>query len=70
MIVEEARNEGAERGAGRLEGRVRGRRLMQLAGDRRELVEVEGVRIAIAVPADDVAWVILHDVDRVAAAAS
>ena len=59
---------GPERGAGRLEGCVDGRRLVQLAGDRRVLGGVERVGIAIAVPTDGVEGMVLQDVGGVAAA--
>src|SRR5665213_1532549 len=41
---------------------------MKLAGYRRELVEIERVGIAVAVPTDHVAGMVLHDVDRIAIA--
>src|SRR6059058_786976 len=51
-----------------LEGLVRGRRLVDAAGDRLEVVDRESPRIEVAVPADDVERVVVDDIRLVAAA--
>ena len=67
MIVEHPRNEDAKRRARRLEGRMRGRRLMEFPGDRCVFVGVEGVGVAVAIPADQIEGVILDQIDGIAA---
>jgi hypothetical protein len=59
--VEVARAERADHEARPLEGLVDGRRLVQAAGLRLEVVDVEAVRIDVAVPPDDVERVVIQD---------
>src|SRR5581483_5279368 len=66
--VELARTEGADDEVPTLEGLVRGRRLVDAAGDRLEVVDRERPWKEVAVPADDVERVVVDDVRLVAAA--
>ena len=54
MIIEQARREGADDVAANLERLMDRRRLMHRAGDRLEVLRVEGEGINVAVPADDI----------------
>ena len=65
--VELARAERADHEVLALERLVRGRRLVDAAGDRLEVVDRERPRIEVAVPADDVERVVVDDVRLVAA---
>ena len=64
MRVEQARGKGADDEAGRVEGLLHRRRLMDRAGDRLEVVGVEGVGIDHAVPADHVEGMVRQRVAR------
>src|SRR4051794_33196541 len=66
--VELARTERADDEVLARERLVRRRRLMDAAGDRLEVVDRKGPREEIAVPADDVEWVIVEDIRLVAVA--
>src|SRR5207302_10797101 len=66
--VELARTEGADHEVPTGEGLVRGRRLVDAAGDRLEVVDRERPRIEIAVPADDVERVVVEQIRLVPAA--
>ena len=58
MIVELAWHEAANHEVARLEGEVDGRRLVDAAGDRLEVVDVEGEWPQVAVPPDQVERVV------------
>ena len=66
--VQLARAERADHEVLALEGLVRGRRLVDPAGDRLEVVDGERPRIEVAVPADHVEGVVVDDVGLVAVA--
>src|SRR3954469_16696277 len=66
--VELARAERADDEVLPLEGLVRGRRLVDSARDRLEVVDRERPWVEVAVPADDVEGVVVEDVRLVAAA--
>ena len=64
--VELARAERADHEVPALEGLVRGRRHVDAAGDRLEVVDRERPRVDVAVPADDVERVVVEHVGLVA----
>ena len=69
VVVDLARHEVADHEVVALEDLVHRRRLVDAAGDRLEVGDVEGVGVEAAVPADDVERVLRDDVDRAGQAA-
>jgi hypothetical protein len=61
VVVEQARHERADHEVISLEGLVNGRRLVQAAGDRLEVVDTEGPWIEVAIPTDDIEGVVVEE---------
>ncbi len=64
MRVQHARGEGAQDKSGSIKGLLHRGRLVDRAGDRLEIVGIEGERIIHAVPADHVEWMMSQGVAR------
>ncbi|MBM2844587.1 MAG: hypothetical protein HW404_2424 [Anaerolineales bacterium] len=62
MVVEKPRHERTHDEVAALKGLVRRRRLVNLAGDRHVVVDIEGPRVEVAVPADDVERMVIEHV--------